>query len=167
MSCERPATSCADRCAILYPSPVMRLLIAFAIFCFLTSAQAATVRVSPESASKHLSKNPQPKYPEVAERARIQGNVILQIRIDETGTASVQRLIQGHPLLAPAAIEAVNTWRYQPFEVEGKAAQVVTLVMVTFGNPANHMANDGAEMDLQDHFWTAEESADAAITRAD
>lgn len=141
--------------------------VAVLLLLTVTAFAQAVTRIPPDDAAKHLIKGPQPKYPELAEAARIQGNVILQIRIDESGTASVLRLVQGHPMLAPAAIEAVKAWKYQPFEIDGKAAQVNTVVMVTFGNPGNHASADRAEMVLQDSFWTAEEAADAALNKGD
>ena len=104
----------------------------------------------------------------MAERAHIQGNVILEVRIDESGAASVRRLVTGHPMLAAAAIECANRWRYQPFEVDGKPATVVTLIMVTIGNPGKE--NDAAaraEMLFQDSFSAAEESAETALDQRD
>lgn len=71
-------------------------------------------------------------------------------------------------MLVPAAVESANRWKYQPFEVDGKPATVVTLVMVTFGNPGKE--NDAAaqaEMLFQDSFWTLEESAQAAVGQRD
>ncbi len=124
-------------------------------------------RIPPEEAAKHLIKKPSPNYPQLAEVGRITGNVILQISIDDSGTASVQRAISGHPLLVPAAIDAANHWKYHPFEVDGKPATVVTVVMVTFGNAMTHEAEDRAEMLFQHDFWTAEESAQAALAKGD
>jgi hypothetical protein len=120
--------------------------------------QTTPKRISPDEAAKHLVSRPSPEYPPLAAQARIQGNIILHVTIDESGAASVSRYVTGHPMLAPSAI-SVNKWKYRPFEVDGKPATVVTLVMVTFGKPANHDAEDRAEMSFQDNFWTAEEAA--------
>lgn len=70
-------------------------------------------------------------------------------------------------MLAPAAIEAVKRWTYQPFNVDGKPATVKTFVMVTFGSPLNQDADDRAEMKFQDDFWTSQESAEDAIVKGD
>jgi protein TonB len=40
--------------------------------------------------------------------------------------------ITGHPLLVPAAIDAVQQWRYVPSTVGGKPADVQAKVFVTF-----------------------------------
>ncbi len=70
-------------------------------------------------------------------------------------------------MLTEAAIEAVNRWKYQPFEVDGKAAKAITVVAVPFGNVASHAAEDRAEMDFQYDFWTAEDSVEVAMARGD
>jgi len=124
-------------------------------------------RIPPEEAAKHLIEKPSPNYPQFAELTRITGNVILQISIDDSGTASVQHVMSGHPLLVQAAIDAVNHWKYQPFEVDGKPATVVTMVMVTFGNAVTHDAENRADMLFQHDYWTAVESAQAAIAKGD
>jgi TonB family protein len=140
---------------------VLLALIASAV------GQTTPTRVSPDDAAKHLMKRVSPDYPPLAEQAHIQGNIILEISIDETGAASVHRLVSGHPMLVPAAIKAANQWKYQPFEIDGKPAPVITLAMVTFGNPANHTAEDRTEILLQDAFWRAVESAQAALAKRD
>jgi TonB family protein len=145
----------------------MRPILAVLALALAAFGQTMPKRIPPDEAAKHLVKKASATYPPMAEVARIQGNIILEVSIDESGAASVRRLVTGHPMLAPAAIESVNRWKYQPFEVDGKPATVVTLVMVTFGNPANHDAEDRAEMFFQDNFWTAEEAAQAALGTGD
>jgi len=146
----------------------MRLTLAVLALALAAFGQITLKRIPPDEAAKHLVKKASVTYPPLAEAARIQGNIILEVRIDESGAASVRRLVTGHPLLAPAAIESANHWRYQPFEVDGKPATVVTLVMVTFGSPGKE--NDAAaraEILCQDNFWTAEESAQTALGQRD
>jgi len=47
---------------------------------------------------------------------------------------SIQRLqvVSGHPLLAPAAIEAAKQWRYRPYILNGQPVEVETTIRVTF-----------------------------------
>jgi len=42
------------------------------------------------------------------------------------------RLISGHPLLVPAAVEAVSQWRYRPYVLNGEAIEVETQITVNF-----------------------------------
>jgi tetratricopeptide (TPR) repeat protein len=146
----------------------MRLTVAVLALTLAAFGQTTPKRIPPDEAAKHLVKKAWATYPPLAEAAHIQGNIVLEVRIDESGAASVRRFVTGHPMLAPAAIESVNRWRYQPFDVDGKPATVVTLIMVTFGNPGKE--NDAAaraEMLFQDNVWTAEESAEAASNQRD
>jgi TonB family protein len=146
----------------------MRLIFTVLALAVAVVGQTTPKRIPPDESAKHLINKASAAYPPLAETARIQGNVILEISIDESGTASVRRLVTGHPMLAPAAIESVNRWKYQPFQVDGKPATVVTLVVVTFGTPGKESdAATRAEMLFQDNFWTAEEAARAAQYKGD
>jgi protein TonB len=48
------------------------------------------------------------------------------------GTIKSVELIEGHPLLAPAAIEAVKRWKYKPYMLDGKPVEVETTITVNF-----------------------------------
>jgi periplasmic protein TonB len=90
------------------------------------------VRVSLGVSQGLLVKRVQPNYPPLARQARIQGTVLLQAEISKDGTIENLRLISGHPMLAPAAIEAVKQWRYRPYMLNGEPVAVETQVQVNF-----------------------------------
>jgi len=90
------------------------------------------VRVSEGVAKAFLIKKVEPEYPQEARDQRIQGAVVLQIEISEAGDVKDARLISGHPLLAPPAIEAVKQWKYKPYLLNGEPVQVETRVTVDF-----------------------------------
>jgi len=90
------------------------------------------VRVSQGVSQGLIIKKVQPPYPPLARQARIQGQVILQAEISKDGSIENLRLISGHPMLAPAAIEAVKQWRYKPYLLNGEPVAVETTVMVNF-----------------------------------
>jgi periplasmic protein TonB len=90
------------------------------------------VRVSLGVSQGLLVKRVQPNYPPLARQARIQGQVLLQAEISKDGTIENLRLISGHPMLAPAAIEAVKQWRYRPYMLNGEPVAVETQVQVNF-----------------------------------
>jgi protein TonB len=71
-------------------------------------------------------------YPDAAKQQGIQGTVLLKAVIGADGTVRELRVINGHPLLAPAAIEAVKRWKYRPYYVKGKPVEVETTVTVSF-----------------------------------
>jgi periplasmic protein TonB len=90
------------------------------------------VRVSQGVSSGLLIRKVQPNYPPLARQARIQGQVVLQAEISKDGTIQNLQLISGHPMLAPAAIEAVKQWRYKPYLLNGEPVAVETQVVVNF-----------------------------------
>ncbi len=90
------------------------------------------VRVSAGVTSGLLIRKIPPTYPPLARQARIQGTVILQAQISKTGDIQNLQLISGHPMLAPAAIEAVKQWKYKPYLLNGEPVEVETQVQVNF-----------------------------------
>lgn len=90
------------------------------------------VRVSQGVSQGLLIKKVQPPYPPLARQARIQGQVVLQAEISKDGGIQNLRLISGHPMLAPAAIEAVKQWRYKPYYLNGEPVEVETQITVIF-----------------------------------
>jgi periplasmic protein TonB len=90
------------------------------------------VRVSSGVVSGLLLRRVNPTYPPLARAARIQGTVILQAQISKTGDIENLTLISGHPMLAPAAIEAVKQWKYKPYLLNGEPVEVDTQVQVNF-----------------------------------
>lgn len=73
-----------------------------------------------------------PSYPAEAQQQRIQGSVYLDGVISTTGEIRELRVIRGHPLLVPAAVEAVKRWRYRPYYVRGTPVEVETAITVNF-----------------------------------
>jgi periplasmic protein TonB len=90
------------------------------------------VRVSSGVQSGLLVRKVNPAYPPLARQARIQGVVILQAQISKDGNIENLQLISGHPMLAPAAIEAVKQWKYKPYLLNGEPVEVETQVQVNF-----------------------------------
>jgi protein TonB len=73
-----------------------------------------------------------PQYPAIAKAARIQGTVVLQATISKTGTIENLRVLSGPPMLQQAALEAVKSWRYKPYLLNGDPVEVETQVNVIF-----------------------------------
>jgi TonB family protein len=74
----------------------------------------------------------EPKYPEMARIAHIQGDVLLDALIDKEGHVASLRAIKGHPILVQAALDAVKEWTYTPFLLNGEPVAVQTTVEVRF-----------------------------------
>jgi protein TonB len=76
-----------------------------------------------------------PDYPPIARATRIQGAVRIDCVIDPAGRVGDVRVLSGHPLLAPAAADAVREWRYEPTRLNGIPVSVVLTVTVEFRIP--------------------------------
>lgn len=61
-----------------------------------------------------------PRYPAIARAARVQGMVVLSATISTTGAIENLRVVSGPPMLIAAAQEAVRTWRYRPYLLNGR-----------------------------------------------
>jgi TonB family protein len=93
------------------------------------------LEVSPDAVQALLIKRVAPVYPPLARQARIQGTVVLNIVINKSGEVRDLQLYSGHPILAPAAIQAVKQWRYRPYEQNGQPVEIKTTVQVNFTLP--------------------------------
>jgi protein TonB len=94
--------------------------------------QPKRIRVSQGVTRGLLIHKPEPTYPVIARQARIQGDVVLKAIVSKEGNITELELVSGHPMLAPAAIEAVKQWRYRPFLLNGEPIEVETQVTVQF-----------------------------------
>jgi TonB family protein len=90
------------------------------------------VHLSPEAAHSLLAREIVPAYPQLARQARIQGEVILDAEISKTGSVENLKAASGHPMLIPAAIDAVKQWRYRPYVLNGEPVAVQTQITVHF-----------------------------------
>jgi periplasmic protein TonB len=101
-----------------------------------TPVQVRPLRIS-HWAEGNLVHRVQPNYPPLARQARIEGPVQLRAIISRTGTIENLALLSGHPMLSPAAIEAVRQWRYRPYLLNGEPIEVETEITVNFVLSAN------------------------------
>lgn len=95
-------------------------------------AAPARIRVSAGVQQGNLVNQVKPVYPAIARNARIQGAVVLQAEISKSGTIENLRVISGHPMLVPSALEAVKQWRYKPYYLNGEPVAVETTITVNF-----------------------------------
>jgi TonB family protein len=90
------------------------------------------VPVEPAELQKHLEESVAPVYPDVARNAGIEGDIVLRANISSDGRVTNLKVLSGPPILARAAIDAVQHWRYQPVRINGRPANVVTTLIVAF-----------------------------------
>ena len=74
----------------------------------------------------------QPQYPPLARQTRISGTVRLHAIIGKNGQVEQLEVMNGHPLLVQAALDAVRQWKYQPTQLNGEPVEVDTTIDVIF-----------------------------------
>lgn len=82
-----------------------------------------------------LIKRIDPVYPKLAGLTGVSGTVKLHAIISKEGAIESLSVISGHPMLVPAAMDAVSQWRYRPYLLNGKAVEVETFITVNFRRP--------------------------------
>jgi protein TonB len=90
------------------------------------------IRVSAGVAAGQLIVPIQPRYPAIAQQARIQGTVVVSALIGTDGRIARLHVLSGPPLLVPAATQAIQRARYRPWTLNGQPVEVETAISVVF-----------------------------------
>jgi len=61
-----------------------------------------------------------PLYPDLARKMHLEGTVKVEVVVAPNGTPKSNQVIGGNPVLASAAIDAINKWRWAPAPQETK-----------------------------------------------
>jgi TonB family protein len=76
-----------------------------------------------------------PVYPAQARLQRLEGTVVLAATVMEDGTVRDVKVVEGPPVLAQSAVDAVKYWRYKPYELDGKPVKIETRITLNFKLP--------------------------------
>jgi TonB family protein len=98
----------------------------------IEAAVPGRIRVSGLVQAANIVSKADPVYPPLARQARIQGTVRFNAIIDRAGAVGAIEVVAGHPLLIPAAQEALRQYRYHVTQLNGQAVEVATQVDVNF-----------------------------------
>ena len=91
-----------------------------------------TIKISQGVSEGLLIKQIQPKYPRAALLAHSQGAVQIEATINKEGFVTHPKVLRGDPVLAHAALDAVNQWRYKPYYLDGVPVEIQTQITVNF-----------------------------------
>ncbi len=92
-----------------------------------------TVKIAPGVMAGNKIGGSNPVYPPAAKEKHIQGAVVLHAIIDKTGhVEAIQVVSSPDDQLSKSAVEAVQTWIYKPFLLNGDPTAVDTTVTVNF-----------------------------------
>jgi periplasmic protein TonB len=73
-----------------------------------------------------------PVYPQTAQAARVQGEVVVEAVIGEDGKVRQAKVVRGVLLLNDAALTAVRQWVFTPTTLNGEPVAVIMTVTVVF-----------------------------------
>jgi TonB family protein len=93
---------------------------------------SAPLRVSEGVAIGRAINQPTPSYPEVARRLGVEGAVVVRGAIAVDGTVKNLHVVEGHPLLTQAVLDAVRRWRFQPSYLNRVPVEVETVFVVHY-----------------------------------
>jgi TonB family protein len=85
-----------------------------------------------ETTQAVLARFVRPVYPPTATESHIEGEVSLKVDIAADGYVSRVSVLSGNALLAQAAINAVEQWRYRPALVHGSSVEAEEKIIVAF-----------------------------------
>jgi len=88
--------------------------------------------VSAGTAESLVATRTQPVYPPIARAARVQGTVVLKGIIGKDGRVESLEVISGPAMLQQAALDAVMSWTYRPYLLNGSPAEFETTINVVF-----------------------------------
>jgi protein TonB len=96
---------------------------------------AMSLRTSEGVTGGALTHRVSPTYPSQARLQRVEGPVLLDAEVGVDGNVHEIKVVSGNPILAIAAKQAVQQWRYQPFQLNGKPVPIHTRVTIQFKLP--------------------------------
>ncbi len=86
-------------------------------------------------------------YPKDADKAGIEGVVILEATTDISGRVQNVRVLRSIPMLDQAAIDAVKQWIYEPMVIDGKPRGVIFTITVRLQKKDKTATTEAAKRD--------------------
>jgi TonB family protein len=96
------------------------------------TTEKGPIFVPSSTLNNNVLASPKPVYPVGAHLQNVQGEVVLQAVISEKGTVESVRVVSGPVALQQAAIDAMRSWKYRPYIVNGTPVKVRTFVNFHF-----------------------------------
>jgi TonB family protein len=78
------------------------------------AAETGAIRVGESVKAPRRIVHVPPVYPPIAQRANVQGVVVVEAIVEPSGDVSAVRVVRSIPLLDAAALDAVRRWKYEP-----------------------------------------------------
>jgi TonB family protein len=92
----------------------------------------ARIKVSGNVQSAMIVNKVPPVYPPLAKAAGVSGVVRLSAVLGKDGAVQELHVLEGPPVLIPAAVDAVKQWVYRPTLLNGQPVEVETTIDINF-----------------------------------
>ena len=99
------------------------------------------ILVSSGVMAQQATYQPAPAYPPIAKAAHVQGSVVLRAIVSPQGTVENLQVVSGAPMLVSSALDAVKTWTYKPYLLNGQPTAVNTTITVHYTLPPESATN--------------------------
>jgi protein TonB len=110
--------------------PIRYAILALAIAGLALSQDIK--KLSHAEAVANVQSRVDPSYPPAARQLKVQGNVEVQVVINENGKVEKAEPLTGNPILTRAAVDAVKMWKFKPFIDGGKQTSVQATISFSF-----------------------------------
>jgi len=90
------------------------------------------VSLSTATANSLLIAKTDPTYPPIAKAQHITGIVVIEAVVNRQGTVQSLRVVSGPAMLESASLNAMKSWRYRPYVLNGAAVEFTTTESFTF-----------------------------------
>ncbi len=105
-----------------------------------TGPSTGPMLVSSGVMAQQATFQPAPAYPPIAKAAHVQGAVVLRAIVSPEGAVQHLQVISGAPMLTSSALDAVKTWTYKPYLLNGRPVTVDTIITVHYTLPPESAA---------------------------
>ncbi len=83
-------------------------------------AVAMTLMRPARAEDRKIKTQVDPAYPELAKQMHLNGTVRVEVTVNEQGNVKGTKVVGGNPVLADAAVKAVQKWKFEPGPEETK-----------------------------------------------
>ncbi|MGD0617119.1 MAG: energy transducer TonB [Bryobacteraceae bacterium] len=106
--------------------------LALALWSCVVLESASGLRIAEAQARRAALEKPSPVYPLVARQLKISGTVRVEASVDEQGEVEYVKIVTGNAIFAKPVVEAVEKWRFTPFNADGKPSKAVVALSFEF-----------------------------------
>ncbi len=92
----------------------MKLIVRLLICIFAVMVMLAMLAPSASAEDRKVKTQVQPVYPDLAKTMHLSGTVKIEVTINAQGNVKDTKVVGGHPVLADAAVKAVQRWKFEP-----------------------------------------------------